>query len=226
MESDALLQMIKVSDSLFPIGAFTLSNGWETLVVQGNLDSPERLQEYVDSYLQILPYGDLGTMMLACDHAQDHIYLTELDAYSVALKGAQEVRQGSQKLCRRFLKLWQQIHPYDSLEWYESALKDGACLGNHAVATGLYAAEIGLKAEEAGHLYGYSLLNAIVTNAVKTVPLSQISGQKILHECILKLTLCVQKAKALKMEDLGINGVRFDLAAMNHETLYSRLYMS
>ena len=35
MSALSLLQMIQISDSLFPIGAFTLSNGLETMVLQG-----------------------------------------------------------------------------------------------------------------------------------------------------------------------------------------------
>lgn len=226
MKPEMLLRMMQVSDSLFPIGAFSLSNGWETLVQQGKLSSQEQLQEYTESYLQILPYGDMGTMMLACANAKNQRYLTELDALSIALKGPREVRDGSRKLCSRFLKLWRQIHSYELLEWYEAAIKTGICLGNHAIAIGLYASDIGLQPEEAGLFYGYSLLSAIITNVVKTVPLSQIAGQRVLHEKIPALLECVQKAKETKLEDLGISGVEFDLAAMNHETLYSRLYMS
>lgn len=37
MSALSLLQMIQISDSLFPIGAFTLSNGLETMVLQEKL---------------------------------------------------------------------------------------------------------------------------------------------------------------------------------------------
>ena len=37
-------------------------------------------------------------------------------------------------------------------------------------------------------MYGYSVISAIVNNAVKLVPLSQLGGQRILFEEMEKLT--------------------------------------
>lgn len=65
MESISILQMLQVSDSLFPIGAFTLSNGLETFVLDKSLKSKEDLEEYIDCFLSVLPYNELGVMMLA-----------------------------------------------------------------------------------------------------------------------------------------------------------------
>lgn len=71
----AMLKMIQISDSLFLIGAFTLSNGLETFVSNGSLASDADLEEYLDTWLDLLPYQDLGCMMLACTHADDMEYL-------------------------------------------------------------------------------------------------------------------------------------------------------
>ena len=98
--------------------------------------------------------------------------------------------------------------------------------GCHAIAVGLYAKEIGLPQKIAGEIYGYSLLTAVVTNVVKTVPLSQMDGQKILAESQEQIGSAVAKAEKLERDDLGVGGTAFDIAGMNHEILYSRLYMS
>ena len=45
MSALSLLQMIQISDSLFPIGAFTLSNGLETMVLQEKLTTKEDLDQ-------------------------------------------------------------------------------------------------------------------------------------------------------------------------------------
>lgn len=226
MDSLSVLQMIQISDSLFPIGAFTLSNGLETFVDRQRLASNQELEKYLQSYLAILPYNDLGVMLLAYQYAEDKEFIRRLDALSMALKIPQEVRNGTQKLCRRFLKLWSEIRQYPDLQWYQQQIGEKQCMGNHAVAVGLYSHEIGLSREEAGAIYSYSLLTAIVTNAVKTVPLSQIAGQKILHQMLERVPDAVEKALQISLDELGIGGTEFDIAAMNHEMLYSRLYMS
>ena len=56
------LYMLQICDSLFPIGAFTLSNGLETFVQRGMIAAPEDLQRYLADYLAIAPYQELGAM--------------------------------------------------------------------------------------------------------------------------------------------------------------------
>ncbi|PWJ61386.1 MULTISPECIES: urease accessory protein UreF [unclassified Fibrobacter] len=228
----ATLRMIQVCDSLFPIGAFTLSNGLETLIANKTITNGETLQEYVSSFLNVLPYNDLGVMMLSYDHAADFDYIQNLDSFSMALKAPEEVRTGSKKLCSRFLKIYGEFEGaknncFPSLDFYrDEVLKNGSCIGNHAIAIGLFANDIGLNKEEAASIYTYSLLNAIVTNGVKMIPLSQMVGQKILSNSQKKIIQAVQRACTLDMDDLGVGGTGIDIAGMKHEELYSRLYMS
>lgn len=228
----ATLRMIQVCDSLFPIGAFTLSNGLETLIANKTITDGKSLQEYASSFLSILPYNDLGVMMLSYDHAADADFIKSLDSYSMALKAPEEVRTGSRKLCSRFLKIYQEFEGasqqgYPSLDTYrEEVLNTGSCIGNHSIAVGLFAKDIGLSKDEAASIYTYSLLNAIVTNGVKMIPLSQMVGQKILSESQKKILEAVQRASTLEIEDLGVGGTGIDIAGMKHEELYSRLYMS
>lgn len=228
----ATLRMIQVCDSLFPIGAFTLSNGLETLIANKTITNGETLQEYVSSFLNVLPYNDLGVMMLSYDHAADFDYIQNLDSFSMALKAPEEVRTGSKKLCSRFLKIYREFEGakndcYPSLDQYrDNVLQTKSCIGNHSIAVGLFASDIGLDKEEAACIYTYSLLNAIVTNGVKMIPLSQMVGQNILSKFQKKIIQSVQCASALDIEDLGVGGTCIDIAGMKHEELYSRLYMS
>ena len=63
------LYMLQICDSLFPIGAFTLSNGLETYVQHGVVDSPETLAAYLADYLALAPYQELGVAALAVQTA-------------------------------------------------------------------------------------------------------------------------------------------------------------
>lgn len=225
-ELQNVLQMIQVSDSLFPIGAYTLSNGLETFVLEEHLQTSEDLEKYVNRYLDILPYNDLGVMVLAFRNAKNNDYICELDCYSMALKAPMEVRTGSQKLCRRFMKIWKSLEEYQTLRRYQEMIKTPDVMGNHAIAVGLYASDIHLAMETAAAIYAYGLVNAVITNAVKTVPLSQIAGQDILRCALKRIPDCVKRCENITMDDLGIGGTEFDICAMNHEYLYSRLYMS
>lgn len=222
----AMLKMIQVCDSLFPIGAFTLSNGLETFVCEGRLAGDAELEEYVQSFLQILPYNDLGVMMLSYQHGNEWEYITQLDRLSLALKAPMEVRAGAEKLCSRFIKIRREIGDCEAVERYGRLIAEEKCLGSYAVAVGLFAKGTGLPMKESGLIYAHSLVAAIVTNGVKTIPLSQMSGQRILGRAQEKIAECVEIAGNISIDELGVGGTQFDIEAMRHENLYSRLYIS
>lgn len=220
--------MLQITDSMFPIGAYTLSNGLETFVAEGYIKTEQDLQEYVKSYMDVLAYGDVGIMLLAYRHAGEHEYLRELDAYANAIKLPSEVRQGSRRLCRRFMKFAGQVEMdrESSLHWYGDELKAGRLAGSYAQAVGLYSYMHGISDTMAAGIYAFSLLTAVVTNAVKLVPLSQVSGQRILFQSDDMIRKCVRTAEHITMDELGISGPQLDIEAMRHEQLYSRLYIS
>lgn len=218
--------MIWVCDSLFPSGAFTLSNGLETMVQNGDVADEASLDEYVTDLLKLLPFGNTGVMMLAYRNCSDRDFLRKLDAYVTAFRSPREVREGSQRLARRFIKLLLQIGSFPDLKWYSDEIEKGHCCGDHAVSMGLYAAGAGVSAEEGASVYTYSQINAAVTNAVKLIPLSQVSGQRILFHTEEKIRECVKRAGSVTMDDIGMSGPGIDISAIEHERLYSRMYMS
>lgn len=220
------LYMLQICDSLFPIGAFTLSNGLETFVQRGMIAAPEDLQRYLADYLAIAPYQELGAMALAMQHAEDEAAWISLDQRYTALRAPMEVRQGSAKLCMRLIKAAAQIAPLPLLESYRTRIRQGDCTGQHPIAVGLFAAGHDVDAQEALTIYGYSLLSAMTTHAAKCVPLRQLEAQRVLRNSLPALLDAVQAAQTVTAADLGVSGAAFDILAMQHETLYTRLYMS
>lgn len=54
-DTAGLMHILQICDSLFPVGAFTLSNGLETYVQHDIITSPKGLEEYLHSYISVLP---------------------------------------------------------------------------------------------------------------------------------------------------------------------------
>ena len=80
--------------------------------------------------------------------------------------------------------------------------------------------------QEALSIYGYSLLSGLTTHAAKCVPLRQLEAQRVLRESFPQLLEAVRTALSVTEDEIGVGGPAFDIFAMQHETLYSRLYMS
>ncbi|KAA8828340.1 urease accessory protein UreF [Bifidobacterium tissieri] len=250
------LAMLQVCDSVFPIGAFALSNGMETFVQRDFLRRGPDFEQYLKNYLEVAPYKEIGQMVIAGRYAQDSrlsergldTRIEELDALCSALQSAREIRDGSERMCARLIKLVEKMDANGTatvtattgsgikrggiernsphLARYRRLIADGRCRGLHAIAMGLYAADHAASLRSAAVTYGYSLISALTMCAAKAIPLSQYAGQVALHDSFPNLVQAVDVAFTLKPDDLGISGAYLDIAAMQHETLYSRLYMS
>ena len=227
MENGSFLKLLQSVDAFFPIGAFTLSNGLEDYVVRDRIRSEKELCEYLEGFLQIFPYNDLGLVALAYQYFTDHEMILYLDQVAVAMKSAKEIRQGSIRMCSRYIKAREAIGDCTpGLCWYNTMIKEKKAVGCHPIALGIYAAELEFPIQQLLIMYGYNVISAIVNNAVKLVPLSQMAGQRILNEYFEKLEKAVQLAQSITPELLGISGGAYEIHCMNHEYLYSRQYMS
>ena len=227
MNNINFLKLVQSVDAFFPIGAFTLSNGLEDYVLRARIGTEAELSKYLEGFLQIFPYNDLGLLSLAYQNACDEKYLLYLDQLAGAMKSAKEIRIGSIRMCSRYIKAREAIGDSNGmLRWYQEQIKEKHAFGFQPIALGIYAAQNELKEEELLTMYGYSIVSAIVNNAVKLVPLSQLEGQRVLFEHLKNLNTTIEKAMCVEITDLGISGTAYEIHCMNHEHLYSRQYMS
>ena len=97
---------------------------------------------------------------------------------------------------------------------------------NHCCIYGVFCAEMQISLEEALTHYLYAQTSAIVTNCVKTIPLSQTSGQQLLSGCYGEFDEILKDVMNRSEEDLCLSAPGFDIRGIQHEKLYSRLYMS
>ncbi|MFR9594188.1 MAG: urease accessory UreF family protein, partial [Rikenellaceae bacterium] len=98
--------------------------------------------------------------------------------------------------------------------------------GHYPIIYGAVAAMMGLELQETLLSFYYNSLVCMVTNAVKLIPLGQLAGQDLIFRLEDELDELVEQTIALNPEMRGVCAVGFDIKAMQHERLYSRLYMS
>lgn len=219
---DSYLRLLQVLDPLFPIGAFTMSNGLETYVQKGILRDADTLRKYLDALLYWLPYADLGFAAKAVSGEE----IPLLDSLCAASKTAEELRQCSSRLCTRFLKNVSSMEKLPVLEAYQERIRDGTCFGCYPVAVGLYIGAVGAEPVQGLCTYCYSLLSAAVNHAVKLVPLRQMDGQQALRSALPTIPAAVGTAMQCGIAELGVSGFGTELRSMQHETLYTRIYIS
>ncbi|KES11975.1 Urease accessory protein UreF, partial [Snodgrassella alvi SCGC AB-598-O11] len=91
---------------------------------------------------------------------------------------------------------------------------------------GLLAASMQLDKAAALQAFYYNAVVGLITNGVKLIPLSQMAGQEMLIELHAVIAHIVIASMQPQQQQLGATTLTTDIRAMQHERLYSRLYMS
>lgn len=230
MSSRAQLLLQQICDSVFPIGAYSHSYGLETYVQLGRVRDEDTARAYLEAQIRYpLTYTELLGMRLAYEATErrDAASLARLEDCLGALKTPLETRTASQKLAGRFIRT---VSGLDVLGKEEAAFfgRYAATRALHAVnvAYGVFAALAGIDLDELLHRYLYAQVSALVVTAVKSVPLSQTAGQYLIAGAIPLELQAVEAVHAADEDLLGLSCPGFDVRCVEHESLYSRLYMS
>lgn len=224
-----LLELLHISDPTLPIGGYSHSNGLETYIQQKVVKDVDTTREFVENMLIYnYKYNDGLFVRDAFKYGTDQNLeaLLELDNESHALKTPMEVRDGSSKLGMRLLKIYVRLHDYELMHSFFEKVKNKETPGHYAIVFGMITALLGAEIKSVLSAFYYNAAVNMVTNSVKMVPLGQMDGQEILYNMHDLIATLVDDTLTLDEEMRGLCNPAFDIRCMQHETLYSRLYMS
>ncbi|SDE32015.1 urease accessory protein UreF [Sporomusa acidovorans] len=229
MHGDIPLILLQINDALFPIGGYTQSFGLETYIQQEIVCDRATACDYVRQNLRYnLKYTELLALRLAFEYAQagDVEGVMRLEQMVTAGKAPKEIRLASHKLGSRFVKTVYAMGAVKEQNVFAQYCERQQQPINHCIAYGVFCAAAGVEERTAMIAYLYAALAAAVTVCVKSVPLSQTDGQRIIYESYALLEQIVTETLLLTEADLCLSTPGFDIRCMQHEQLYSRLYMS
>lgn len=222
--------LLQINDALFPIGAYSHSYGLETYIQKNIVKDIDTVFKYLKCNLKTtILYTELLSISLAYDYAKDNKLneIIRLEEIINASKIPSEIRLASQKLGSRFIKTVEAIEISTKGQIFNDYIKASKEIQpTHSVAYGVFCSAVGIEKIKAieGFLYSYTSLT--ITTCVKSIPLSQTHGQRLLYKSYEIFEEILSILPSLTLKDLCISTPSFDIRCMQHETLYSRLYMS
>lgn len=224
MSTSALYRLMAWLSPSYPIGAFAYSHGIEWAVEDERITDVDTLTDWIDGLLRHGGgWSDAVAFCHAYEAAADTDALTDLNAFIVALAPSEErhletVAQGS-----AFLKTTVDAWPWNNCDAVRNAL-DGSVAYPIAVATA--SAGHGIAKDAALNAFLHGIAATLVSAGVRLIPLGQTDGQRALAQLEETVHDVTASAPVVALSDIGGITMLSDIAAMRHETQYTRLFRS
>jgi urease accessory protein len=215
-----------------PVGAYSYSEGIESLVETGAIDNEVSLRNWLKNSLQfgaIRVEAAVAVRALRAANLEDLEALSYWNAWATATKETEELRSQSWQMGRTLVKLLLELRSPTASPLTTSIAELVAAVGNpcnFAIGFGIAAACWQIEEEAAVLGYLYSWATNLASAGVKLIPLGQTSGQQLLLDLHSQISCTAQEVLKLEDDDLGSCSWGLALASMAHETQYTRLFRS
>jgi urease accessory protein len=226
LSAPALYRLMAWLSPSYPVGAFSYSSGIEWAVEAGDIADADSLRGWLAI---VLAHGggfcDAMLLVHACRSAaaDDDRGLRSAAELAAALAPSKE----------RFLETTAQGAAFieaSRAAWSCGALDrlrkrwDGPLA--YPIAVGVAAAGHGIAAEPAVRAYLHAYAANLISAGVRLIPLGQSDGQRVLAALEPVVAATAQRALRTALDDIGGAAFRADIASMQHETQYTRLFRS
>jgi urease accessory protein len=222
----ALSRLLQLASPMLPVGAYSYSQGLEWAIECGGVHDLNSAKMWVGDVLQIyqahfeLPV--LHRLYLAWQH-NDLAAVQTWDAFYQAGRDTAEALAETKQMGYSLVRLLNDLN-----ELPEALLTNINQLKTPAFPT-IYAAVAQhwqIPAPDMLQGYAWGWLENQASAAMKSVPLGQVAGQKMLFSLGQTLPDVVSQAMALHDDEISNFNPLLSIAGCLHETQYSRLFRS
>lgn len=224
-----ITRLLQFTDSTFPVGTFSFSNGLETASYEKIVTDADTLEQYTRSAAMQAAFSDGVTALHAfrAVKAGDYDALTLADQRLMLFKMNDEARLMLSRMGKKLAELGIRLFPED--KWFGRWLDDinaGNTPGTYPVAQGIAFALAGLDEKELFASHQYGVINMVLSAALRCVRVSHYDTQKILLKLGDEAEGLYDRAKTMRFEDMNCFVPEMDIFASLHEKGAMRMFMN
>ncbi len=224
----AIMHLLQFTDSAFPVGSFSFSNGLETATAEGIVHDAATLETYVCAVLRQAAFSEGVVALLAyravCDNCYDEV--CEVDRLLFASRMNDEARQMLCRMGKKLAELATHITISPLANRWLGDIQSGLTSGTYPVAQAILFAEVGLSDSELFYSHCYGVVNMVLSAALRCMKVSHYDTQRILFRIGDLAPRLFAEAQTMDREDINAFTPQMDILAALHEKGNMRMFMN
>lgn len=225
----SMMQLLQMTDSTFPVGAFSFSNGLETAAHEGIVHDAATLEQFTRSVALQGAFSDGVAALIAYRAAlrKDYDAVADIDRGLILFKMNDEARMMLRRMGKKMAELAVKLYPDADIvgRWLED-IKNERVPGTFPVAQGIVFAFAGLSEEQLFASHQYGVINMILGAALRCVRVSHYDTQLILQRLSAAVPELYEQARLMGFDDLNSFVPEMDIFASMHEKGNMRMFMN
>ena len=227
MGASALLQLMWLASPALPVGGFSYSEGLESAVDAGSVTDEAQAADWLLDQLQLgLARSEIAVVAAAFrawrgGRGSD---ARDLNDWFAQTRESSELRRQTEQMGRSMVEwLKNRGAPVDPRVQTLASFLPAPCW---PVAFALAAEQTGAPLRDALLAFAFGWAENMVQAAMKTVPLGQAAGQRVLARLAAAIPAAVDQAQALVASMRQAHAPMLAILSARHERQYSRLFRS
>lgn len=221
----SFLQLMWLASPALPIGGFSYSDCLEVAVDKALVATETEASAWLlDQMDMSLTRSELALVAQAIPawRANDLNRITALNTWVLQTRESSEIRAQSEQMGRSLMD-WLRNHTTASSAQIEM-LANGQ--PTYPMTYALAASATGAPVRECLLAFAFGWAENMVQAAIKSVPLGQSAGQRILSKLTAAIPAAVDQAMTIDDQDRQAFAPMLAILSAQHETQYSRLFRS
>lgn len=224
----SLLQILWLSSPALPVGGFSYSEGLEAAVDAGLVHDEASAAAWLTDQLHLgLARSDLAVVAQAIPAWRRHDLprVRELNHWVLQTRETMEFRLQTEQMGRSLLEWARQLGELGAGVFEQLQAAD-LTPPTYPVACACAAASAQASVRDSLVGYAFGWAENLVQAAIKSVPLGQSSGQRMLARLAQQIPEAADHALTLSDDDRQAFSPLLAILSARHETQYSRLFRS